>query len=139
MDGLLVQGRKITTTIPTGAQGNDRPMSIVTETWYSDDLKIAIVRRMSDPRNGVHTLVLPKSTARARSVAVSNFGGLHNRPGTAIDTFLVEVTKTRHPACPDEEREIGAQYAVAEDLSCYFPTRTKSRLKNRSALLAILR
>jgi len=55
MDGLLVQGRKITTTIPTGAQGNDRPMSIVTETWYSEELKITILRAMSDPRNGVHT------------------------------------------------------------------------------------
>lgn len=55
MEGLLVQGTRVTTIIPTGSQGNDRPMQIVTETWSSPDLKVAVLRITSDPRTGVHT------------------------------------------------------------------------------------
>lgn len=55
MEGLLVQGTRTTITIPTGAQGNDRPMQVVTETWHSADLKIDVLRTTSDPRTGVRT------------------------------------------------------------------------------------
>jgi hypothetical protein len=52
IDGIPVQGTKWTHTIPAGEQGNDRPISTVTESWTSPDLKEMIESSSSDPRNG---------------------------------------------------------------------------------------
>jgi hypothetical protein len=38
-------------TIPAGQMGNEQPILIVTETWYSPDLQ-AMVLTKHDPRNG---------------------------------------------------------------------------------------
>jgi hypothetical protein len=39
-------------TIPAGAFGNLRPIDIVTERWYSPELKVVVESRRTDPRNG---------------------------------------------------------------------------------------
>lgn len=52
IEDLLADGRKTTMTIPAGAEGNDRPIVSTTETWVSQDLKVAILSKHSDPRNG---------------------------------------------------------------------------------------
>src|SRR5277367_399110 len=52
MEGIYVEGIKTTIIIPVGSQGNDRPMSIVAEQWYSPELKITILSKSSDPRYG---------------------------------------------------------------------------------------
>ena len=56
MAGLLVEGTRRTITWPAGStMGNDRPLTSVSETWMSPDLKIVVLSRMSNPRNGEHT------------------------------------------------------------------------------------
>jgi hypothetical protein len=56
MEGLLVGGTRRTTTWPAGSMmGNDQPLTSVSETWMSPDLKIVVLSRVSDPRNGEHT------------------------------------------------------------------------------------
>jgi hypothetical protein len=52
MEGLAVEGRRVTMTIPAGQMGNEMPMQIVTETWYSPDLQTMVLSRRSDPRSG---------------------------------------------------------------------------------------
>lgn len=52
MEGLSVQGKRITHTIPAGQVGNERAISSVTETWYSQDLQAVVMSKSSDPRNG---------------------------------------------------------------------------------------
>lgn len=52
IEGILADGRKTTMTIPAGAEGNDRPIVSTTETWTSQDLKVTILSKHSDPRNG---------------------------------------------------------------------------------------
>jgi hypothetical protein len=39
-------------TIPAGAFGNLRPIDIVTERWYSPELKVVVESKRTDPRNG---------------------------------------------------------------------------------------
>jgi len=39
-------------TIPAGQIGNERPIEIVSETWYSPELHTMVVRKHSDPRVG---------------------------------------------------------------------------------------
>jgi hypothetical protein len=52
LEGLLVQGTRIRDTIPAGAMGNERPIEIVTERWYSKDIDAMVLQRFSDPRFG---------------------------------------------------------------------------------------
>jgi hypothetical protein len=53
--GVYAEGIRITRTIPEGAEGNDRPMIIVSETWHSPELKITLSSVSSDPRSGTRT------------------------------------------------------------------------------------
>jgi hypothetical protein len=52
MEGLSVIGRKITTTIPAGAESNDRLLTIVTEVWESSVMGITLLKKSSDPGSG---------------------------------------------------------------------------------------
>jgi TonB family protein len=56
MEGLPVKGLRVTQTYATGALGNDRPLSVVTETWYSPELHINLLTKKSDPRYGEQTV-----------------------------------------------------------------------------------
>jgi hypothetical protein len=51
MEGVLADGVRITHTIPAGQVGNQRPIQVVDESWYSPDLKMVIMTRLSDPRS----------------------------------------------------------------------------------------
>jgi hypothetical protein len=52
VNGVTAHGSRTTTTIPAGQIGNDRPLHIVSERWYSDDLQIYVKTVDSDPRAG---------------------------------------------------------------------------------------
>ena len=56
MQGLPVRGLRVTQTYGPGAIGNSRSLTIVTENWYSDDLKINLLTKRTDPRFGVQTV-----------------------------------------------------------------------------------
>ncbi len=58
MQGLTVQGTRTTTTIPAGQMGNERPIEIVSERWYSPDLQTVIKFAHSDPWAGETTFQL---------------------------------------------------------------------------------
>jgi hypothetical protein len=55
LEGVLVKGTRMTDTIPAGTIGNDRPIEIVTERWYSEDINAMVLERFSDPRVGETT------------------------------------------------------------------------------------
>lgn len=56
IEGLAVRGVRISQTYAPGALGNDRPLTIVTDYWYSEDLKINLLTKRTDPRYGVQTV-----------------------------------------------------------------------------------
>jgi hypothetical protein len=58
IEGVLVTGKRITTTIPTGEIGNDRPIVVVHEEWRSPELKIVVKTIDTDPRTGEQTMEL---------------------------------------------------------------------------------
>jgi hypothetical protein len=55
MEGLIVQGRRVTVTTPAGAIGNDRDIANVSEIWSNKELRLMILQVRSDPRNGETT------------------------------------------------------------------------------------
>lgn len=58
MEGVLVNGIRMTHTISAGQIGNDLPITIVTEVWTSPDLKTVVYSKRSDPRMGEQTFRL---------------------------------------------------------------------------------
>jgi len=52
IDGLLVEGTRITITHPVGEMGSDRPVTTSIETWNSPELRITVFSKNSDPRSG---------------------------------------------------------------------------------------
>jgi hypothetical protein len=56
IEGILVDGKRITTTFPAGFQGSDGPITVVEERWTSKELGgVVILLKRSDPRNGETT------------------------------------------------------------------------------------
>ena len=62
IEGVPVRGVRLTQTYKSGALGNDRPISIVTEYWYSEELKINLLTKRTDPRFGVQTVRVTELT-----------------------------------------------------------------------------
>ena len=56
--GLQAEGTRRTFTIPAGRFGNDQPIQIVSESWYSPELQTVISSKHTDPRMGEHTYKL---------------------------------------------------------------------------------
>lgn len=54
-DGVTAEGTRTTTTIPAGDLGNEQPINIVDERWYSNELQVVVMTRHSDPRSGETT------------------------------------------------------------------------------------
>lgn len=58
IDGVEATGTRSTVTIPAGEMGNEKPLAIVTERWYSPELNTVVMSRHSDPRMGETTFRL---------------------------------------------------------------------------------
>jgi len=58
--GLSADGTRLSTTIPAEAMGNERPIEITRERWYSPDLQIVLRSKQSDPRFGITTYEVNK-------------------------------------------------------------------------------
>jgi hypothetical protein len=52
VNGVMADGMRTSYTIPAGDFGNDRPITSVTESWYSPDLHLTVMYKRSDPREG---------------------------------------------------------------------------------------
>ena len=62
IQGVRARGTRQVQTIAAGAIGNEWPIEVVTETWYSDELETLMSRRTSDPRFGETTYRLVNVT-----------------------------------------------------------------------------
>jgi hypothetical protein len=60
IEGVMVEGRRTTHVTPVGSVGNDRPLTSISETWYSPELKLTVLSKNSDPRSGESSIRLAK-------------------------------------------------------------------------------
>ncbi len=58
IEGVEAEGTRTIITIPAGEIGNERPIEIVSERWYSPELQLVVMTRHSDPRTGETTYKL---------------------------------------------------------------------------------
>jgi hypothetical protein len=52
IEGVRADGTRTTITIPAGAMGNEQPILIVSERWYSPELQTVVMTKRNDPRMG---------------------------------------------------------------------------------------
>ena len=57
---LVAEGTRTTTTIPANTIGNERPLEIVRDRWYSPDLQLVLRSKQTDPRFGDTTYEVTK-------------------------------------------------------------------------------
>jgi hypothetical protein len=55
IEGVTATGTRSTTIIAAGAVGNESPITIVSEQWYSTELQMLVLTRHHDPRVGETT------------------------------------------------------------------------------------
>jgi len=54
-DGVKADGAQTTQTIPAGAIGNEKPIVVATERWFSPELNVVVYAKTTDPRAGETT------------------------------------------------------------------------------------
>ena len=64
IEGIAAEGTRTTITIEAGEIGNERPIEIVSERWYSPELQTVVLSRHSDPRTGENVYRLTKIDRR---------------------------------------------------------------------------
>jgi len=52
LERVQAVGTRVTITVPEGTEGNDRAFDIISEKWYSPELQMVVMVKMSDPRRG---------------------------------------------------------------------------------------
>jgi len=52
ISGIRASGTRMTTTIPSGTMGNDKPIIVTSERWYSTDLSATVMMKHNDPWAG---------------------------------------------------------------------------------------
>jgi hypothetical protein len=56
--GVEAKGTRMTRVIPEGKEGNDQPITVTHESWFSPELKLMVMSINDDPRNGTSTMEL---------------------------------------------------------------------------------
>jgi hypothetical protein len=70
INGVDAEGTRVTHTIPAGRIGNDRPINIVFERWYSPDLQMVVKSTRTDPRFGTTTYTVTNVQRAEPAVAL---------------------------------------------------------------------
>jgi hypothetical protein len=58
IEGIMAEGTRATTVLAAGTVGNERPITVTDERWYSPDLQVTVLSKHSDPRTGETTFRL---------------------------------------------------------------------------------
>jgi TonB family protein len=101
MEGLPVKGTRVTQTYPTGALGNDRPLSIVTEYWYAAELRLNLLTKRTDPRYGVQTVRVSELQRQEPDAALFAIGDGYKVVQETVPTQVAQgpgATDERAPA-----------------------------------------
>ncbi|MDE1163095.1 MAG: hypothetical protein PW792_14315 [Acidobacteriaceae bacterium] len=60
IDGLACTGKRTTVVIPAGKNGNDKAITRTHEVWTSEEMKLIVLQKETDPRTGERVVQLEK-------------------------------------------------------------------------------
>ncbi len=102
-DGVEAEGNRTTTTMPVGMIGNERPIEIVYEHWYSKDLQLTVYSKHSDPRFGEQTYRLANINRNEPDPAVFAVPGdykILTEPASAASPLMYKLSTVPSPNSP---------------------------------------
>jgi hypothetical protein len=95
-DGVMAEGSRTTMTIPAGDLGNEQPILVVDERWYSPELQVFVMTRHSDPRAGETTYRLTGISRTEPAAALFQVPSDY----AVKDSTTTPVRRMRRPAPP---------------------------------------
>jgi hypothetical protein len=107
IEGVEAEGTRTITTIPADAIGNERPIEITYEKWFSKELQLVVMSKHNDPRFGEQTYRLTnivRSEPDASLFTVPNGYKLITEPSGA---YTISTAPTK--AVLATEKATGAQ------------------------------
>jgi hypothetical protein len=104
VEGVQAEGTRTTTTIPAGDVGNEQPIQIVNERWYSPELHVVLMTTHSDPRFGQTTYRLTniqRTEPAATLFQVPSDYTVKEGPGFGVRTMRRERRPADVPPPPE--------------------------------------
>ena len=101
-DGVQAEGTRTTTTIPAGEVGNEQPIQIVDEQWYSPELQVLVMTRHSDPRSGETTYRLTNISRTEPAASFFQVPSDYTLKESPVYNAVPGVRRMRRPAPPQE-------------------------------------
>ncbi|HEX8176413.1 MAG TPA: hypothetical protein VF543_15090 [Pyrinomonadaceae bacterium] len=101
IEGVEAEGTRTTITIPAGQIGNERPIDIVTERWFSPELQVVVYSKKTDPMSGETTYRLTNINRDEPARSLFEVpAGYKIKEGPEVNVFnrerrLVEERKTQ--------------------------------------------
>jgi hypothetical protein len=99
IEGIHATGTRVTTTIPAGRMGNEQPIIVTSERWYSPELRATVMTKHNDPWAGElktqFTNVNTSEPDRSLFVVPSDYKIIEDKDGP----FLMQLPP-RLPAPP---------------------------------------
>lgn len=104
-DGVAAEGSRTTVTIPAGEIGNEQPIQIVDERWYSPELQVVVMTRHSDPRSGETTYRLTNISRTEPAAALFQVPSDYTVKDVSVPTPGVRTRTFRRtaPLAPPQE------------------------------------
>ncbi len=106
IEGVQAEGTRTTTTIPANTFGNEQPIQIVGERWYSPELQTVVMTRHSDPRSGETTYRLTNINRSEPSATLFQIPGDYTvKEMPAPGGHATTVRRMKMPAPPPPSPE----------------------------------
>ncbi len=99
LEGMPVKGTRVTQIYATGAMGNDRPLTIVTEYWYAAELRLNLLTKRTDPRYGTQTVRVTELERREPDAELFVIGSEYKIVNESGPTQRAGVGGVTVPAC----------------------------------------
>jgi len=113
IEGSLSEGKKVTTTIPVGLQGNDKALVSTVETWTAQDLKMIVLSKHSSPKDG-ETITRLINIRRAEPDPTLFQVPSNYRIVDEEGRFTIEVTRSRGDVKTSREDEESVRKMLAK-------------------------
>ncbi len=94
LNGIHVEGQRITWVIPVGREGNDHEMRVTREKWTSPDLRITVYSVLDDSRTG--RTVIELTNIDRSNPAPSIFQPPTDRPMYDVNAVTHDATSQTH-------------------------------------------
>lgn len=102
INGIRATGTRVTTTIPAGQMGNEQPINVVSENWYSQDLKATVMTKHSDPWAGQLTTTFSNVNTSEPDPSLFTVPSDYKVVDSKNEQFMIRLQPPNPPSPPQQ-------------------------------------